>query len=453
MRKILELGFITILFLFVCFVYQNQPRISHQNGQGWDGAFYYSMTEQIMQGNKIISGELPFVKRIGTPFLIAEFSMLSGRNVLDSALIVNLIGTYLTVILLFFWLGFYFRNFWLKCFLCFLLMMAWYVPLRMSFYEPMTSDAWGAFLFMGGLLLITAIRDSIKKRKKLYFIGYLIAFSLVVSVGILFRESNSVLAIALIFVLNPFKALPEQYRISPLINTVKEIFKNIWYVLYNRLTIFLFLPLLFVVFVNVLLTKHIEVAGNEYSYIKALFYWFYNKSLPENILGIFNSYGPLLLLLPFYFKEIKAVLFEKQELIILLLLSFFFGFFAGADTERIFFMSSFPIIFLWLGFSIRNIYNSSKRWWFFVLLFFQTFAFRFYWNLPDFPNDFQNTPFPFFSLIGSHFQYLFLYSYHGQYVLNTLLFTEYIFLFFITWYVLKIRGKKKGLYKNTTPDI
>ena len=437
MKRFLELFFITALFILICFVYKGQARLSLNEGKGWDGMYYYKMTEQILQGDYAVTGELPFVKRVGTPFLMAQYARLTGSGLLESATIVNLMGIYLTVILLVFWLRIFIDRFWLRGLLCFLFMMGWYLPLRIGFYDSVASDAWGAVWFMSGVLLLDVIRKAFCQKRKMVLLFYVLIFSIVVAVGNLFRESNAVLCVALFFVLNPLKEMTLFPVKAVTLSGIKSSFKKTGKLYATPQTILLFIPILVVGVVNWIVSNHIHVAESDYSYIKALFFWFYKKSLSAYLLGVLNAVGPLLLLLPFYFKEMKSILWERQELLVLLILSFFFGYFAGGDTERIFFMSGFPMLLVWMGFAIKNIFESSKRWWLYVLLALQTIAFRFYWFVPDCPNDFWNTPFPFFTLLGSHFQYLFLYSYHGQYILNSLILAEYFVLFIITWYILR----------------
>jgi len=438
-KHTLELCLISILFLLIGLIFQSQQRISHQNGQGWDGVYYYHMAEQMLQGADRISGELPFVRRVGTPFLVAHYSKYRSSTLLDAALVVNLAGIYITVLLLLFWLRLYLKKSWLRVLLCFLFMMAWYVPLRMNFYEPMTSDAWGAVWFMLALLLLVKIRKVFYINKMGTLIGYISVYAIVISIGVLFRESNSVLSIALLFLINPLKVFSGIKVNQITLKTIKEVAGNLWQMYFQKRVLLLFLPILFVILVNQMLNQYLDVTESDYSYVKALFFWFYKKSMPEYALGILSSCGPLIVLLPFYYKEIKSILWKNQEQFLLLFLSFFFAFFAGADTERIFFMSAFPFILVWMGFAIQGLFSSANKWWLFVLIALQTIAFRFYWNLPDFPNDYRRTPFPFFTLIGENFQYLFLYSFHGQYILNSLILMEYGALFLFSWYLLSSR--------------
>lgn len=444
MKRVYEVAVVSIAFLLICLIYKGQPIISYHDGFSWDGVYYKGIAEQFYQGADLISGQAPFVKRPGTPLLMAVYSRISGTDLLHSALVVNLTGMYLATIFLFLWLGFFFKQFWLKGLLTFLFMIAWYLPLRVTFYDPVATDAWGTAWFMAGILFLPAIRKRFERKKDWALLGCMLPFSIVVAVGSLFRESNAVLFPALFLIVNPLKGFSGLSLKDFTFAQVGRSLQKIWKMYVIRHTLYLFIPLLFLYLSKVYLASHTIVEPGEYSYIKTLFKWFYTKSLPDYLLGVFQACGPLVVLLPFYLKEIKSLLWAKQELLFLVLLAFLFGLVGGSDTERIFFESAFPVLLIWLGYAIKNSCASSKRWWFFVLCLLQVISFRLFWNLPDYPSDNWSTPFPFFGFFGDDFQYLFLYSHHGQYILNTILFFEYIFLFLATWYVLSRKSVRKN---------
>lgn len=426
-----EVILITLLFLVICFIYKGQQRVTLNEGQGWDGAHYYPIAEQIKNNATHIKGELPYINRLGTLLLVGTYSRMMEIDLLNSALIINLTGIFIATVLLLIWLRIFIDVFWIRTLLLLLFMLNWQVPLRWSYYAPMSTDAWGAAFLVGGLLLLHHIRKAHTHNRSIW--GYVLIFSVVVAIGNLFRESNAVLAVAILFILNPIQGL----------NIDRSKWKEIYFV---KRSLFMFLPIISVVICNSIVSNFQVIdPQNGYSYIRAVITWFYEKSLPEYVLGICIAYGPLILLVPFYFREFKVFFFERQELFILLLISLIFGFIGGSDTERITFMSSFPIFFILIGMAIKNIFNSSQRWWLYILLILQTIAFRLYWALPDYPSDVTNIPVPFFTLIGDHFQYLFLYSHHGHLIINTILFVEYFVLFLATFYILhnKVKASSK----------
>src|SRR4030095_12676111 len=102
---------------------------------------------------------------------------------------------------------YFLKEFWICGMLCFLFMMGWYLPLRFSFYYPMSADAWGAVWFLGALLLYRAMKESYRNHRDGAFIRYAVTFSFVVAIGNLFRESNAVLCLLPFFILDPFKCI------------------------------------------------------------------------------------------------------------------------------------------------------------------------------------------------------------------------------------------------------
>jgi hypothetical protein len=356
-------------------------------------------------------------------------------NLLDSVFLVNLIGMFITVILLMFWLRQFIDVAWIRLILLLFFMMAWHVPFRRVFFSPEGTDAWGAVWFVGGLLLLNYMRRSYTRIKKFRIIEILI-LSLLVSIGYVFRESNAILAIVPFFFLNPLEDLNISLKTMTPSHGFR-IIKQISHLYYSKETLILFVPIITVVLTNKGISRFIEVSNpGQYSYFLALFKWFYTKSMPEYLTAVFIAFGPLITLLPFYWRQFKELFYERQDLFLILCISFLFGLVGGSGTERITFMSGFPVMLVLTGIAIRNIYNSSQRWWLYVLFSLQTIAYRFYWTVPDCPNDIDRIPVPFLTMIGNKFNYYYLFASYGNVVLNTIVLMEYLGLFIITLYIL-----------------
>jgi hypothetical protein len=437
MKSFFGISILAVLFIGTCFIYRGQQRITLNGGKGWDGVYYYQVTEQIKAGADRITGELPFVRRLGTPFLVAEYSKITGADILDSALSVNLIGAFIAVLLLFYWLKSFIAEYWICILLCFLFMIAWYLPVRYSYYVPLTSDAWGAVWFLGALLLLNLIRKSFTLKRTGAFAVYVLVFSFITGIAVLFRESNAILCFLPFFIFNPF-FLPHSYSGSWSISQGMTHFKRIRKLYLVKETVILLLPLLFVLGANLYVKKHIVVsAQNNYSYFQNILELIFTKSFPEYLLGILIAFGPLIILLPFFYGQYKSLLKERQELLVLCASSLLFGYIGGTDTERILFMSGFPVIFLLLAKSIKGIYQSSQRWWLYILFILQTISYRLFWSLPDYTVQSGHTPVPFFGLMSSKVKYLYLYSHFSSYILNLILLIEYFILFIATMYIIR----------------
>lgn len=416
----------------ITYIYSGQQRISHNDGQGWDGKHYYVATKQIQQGQYSITGQTPFVNRYANHFIIGKYAKLTNTNILDSALIVNLIGAFLTVLLLTRWLRLFILIGWIRILIICMFMLTWHTSVRELFHQPMGSDAWGTTSLVAALLLLNSIRNAHYRGEPI--LSRVILFSIVVSIGTLFRESMAAFAVAIFFISNPISVIKIQKGGNFLYHTINALRE-----LYTKRTMLLFsIPLLSIIFTKFLISfLVIPNSATSYSYIRTLANLFYTKTPSEFITGVFIAFGPLLVIVPFYFKHIRNIFMANQELILLLMASVFVGYLGGGDTERILYFSSFPMVFVAMGVSIEKLYYSANRWWLFVIIGLQTFAARVYWYLPDFPNNFDNIPIPFFGLLGNKFPYLYLYSHYGNIYVHTLLLMEYILLLAITYYILK----------------
>lgn len=443
-----ELVVVTLLFISICLIYKGQPRISYNEGKGWDGIYYYDMVEQIQSGSFPLSGKLPFIKRVGVQLLVGYFSNISGMDINDSALIINLSAIYIIVILLVFWLRKFIETPWIRLMMIFGFMMAWHVHLRLAFYNPVGTDNWGAVWLLAGLLMLNRLRETYNAISSFKF-SEVIGFSLIVGIGVFFRETNSILAIAPFMILNPVTTTSLSGAMQK--SEISRQFRRLVDTYFRPASLVLLIPLLVVVLANKLVSGLIQINDlDNYSYFSAASKTFYTKSLPEYLLGIFNAYGPLFVLLPFFRDQYKSFLLQRQELTFLLIISFVLGYVGAGGTERITFMSGFPILFILLAISVKTIFYTSQRWWLYILLFLQTIAYRFYWNVPDYPNETNHVPVPFLTLPGDQFPFLYLYSNYGSFLVNTVIFIEYCFLFILTMYILinKIQIRLPRLRQN-----
>ncbi len=434
-QHIFEIICISLIFITVCYLYHGQKPMSCNQGKGVDGSYYYEGILQIKQGLTQITGTPPFINRVGYLASTAFYSKITNQDIIQSSFQFNLIGSFITVILLMLWLRHFIKQLWIRILLTSIFMFTWHVPIRHLFFNAIAPDVWGSAFFLASLLLLWKIKTNYSKDLKTNYV--ILIFSIFISISSLFRESNLLVGMALLFIHNPIKELNLSLsNLAPnvLISTIKKII--VYYK--HPQKILLFLPIVLTIIVNQIASQFIILNNvNGYSYIKALVQWFYDKSFVEYLTAVFIAYGPIIILTPFYYSDIKKFMTDKNELFFILVTTFIIGYIAGGDTERILFMSSFPIVFIIIGLAIEKISTSPKKWWLIILLTLQTFAMRVFWNLPDYPNDIDAIPIPFFGLMGNHFQHLLLYSYHGNRNLNTLLLMEYIVLLTITAYILR----------------
>ncbi len=427
MKLIYELLITIFLTCIITFIYQNQARTLINNGKGYDGFYYYKICENIQKEKNPIVGEAPFINRVGTFWLISNFSSYSKYNLLKSAEIVNYTGGFLTILLLVIWLRIYIKTYSVRLILTLLFCTCWFLPLRIVKFYPMTSDPWGAFWFLLGLIMLNLLFRALNEHKNKLF--YLFLFSIIVSIGTLFRESNIILAFSILFYDDPIR-----YKSIFKLNFVKNvIFKR-------SLLIKLFfvsISVLFTITIKFLTNRYIEKSNfTNYSYLDSIVHWFYLKSLPQFLLGFFLAYGPIISILPFI-KDNKTFLLKNQSLSFLLICGFGLSYIGGSDTERILYYLTFPIILVLIGISIKNLLLSNQKWYLILILILQTIAYRLFWLTPDFEYNNKIHILAFFNLIGNKFPHLFLYSQHGNIILNTILLIQYIFILFLSSYIIK----------------
>jgi hypothetical protein len=258
---------------------------------------------------------------------------------------------------------------------------------------------------------------------------YLFLFSIIVSIGTLFRESIIILAFSVLFYDDPirFKSI---FKLNIVKNVI--VLKSILIRLF-----FVSVPFILTISIKFFANRYIENSKfSNYSYFDAAIHWFYSKSLPQFLLGIFLTYGPLISLLPFI-KEVKTFLIKNQSLSFLLISGFGLSYIGGSDTERILYFLTFPIILVLIGISVKNLIISNQKWYLILILILQTIAYRLFWKIPDVEYKNKIEVFAFFNLVGNKFPHHYLYSQHGNIIVNTILLIEYIFLLFLSSYIIK----------------
>src|SRR5262245_56840138 len=71
--RVLELSIHLLLFALLHVAWAaGQERNQVNGGKGIDGAHYYQVAEQLASGADRIEGTVPFVHRVGTPYLVSR---------------------------------------------------------------------------------------------------------------------------------------------------------------------------------------------------------------------------------------------------------------------------------------------------------------------------------------------------------------------------------------------
>ncbi|MDQ3021653.1 MAG: hypothetical protein M3R36_13950 [Bacteroidota bacterium] len=395
--------FLIIIGLFIlvnAVSYFTQFQTDLFGGKGYDGSIYYSIAEQFVNGQKL-TGPPPYIYRIGTPFLV---SVISGNNLMQGFYIANFVANFLSTILLFYFLSLYLKNFKVIIIIILLFLTHWLGNIRFLYYYPALNDYWGLVFLLLGLIII----EKLKYNNSLIFI---ILLSIVSFIGIFFREYLIVIPFAALFSSNPLSRKNLFYL------DIRKLFRN-------RLLLFIPIAACISGIMIIRIITNTETEG-EYFFPIAI-YWMYNKSLIQYLTGLFIATGPAIVLLIFFYKDVFRFLSKNQSFCLILIYSLVLCYIGGSDTER-FILWFIPIILLVLGVVIeKNLEIFKNTLILSLLIIFQCLANRVFFLTPLLDTE-GGLKFPILTVIGNR-SFLDLFSFHGSYKFEFVLFVEYCFV-------------------------
>lgn len=391
---------VVLIFGFGLFLNSNfQHRVAHANGKGYDGQTYYAIAEQ-MTHNLTIETRAPFVYRLATPFLAS----LLPFDILTNFQLVNLSATLIGCLLLLYWLSLFFEKKSTALWLTVFLMTSWTFYVRQVQYSPATCDPMAFVLVLLLLILLLKIREH---KKKLH----LLLFGVLIFTGVFFREFLIVFSVGLLFIEQPFDSAKLFYI------DFQKLFKGlIWFLL----SLTLGLTALY-------MTHQIgKPSDNFFSFKFALIGWLNDKSVFEYMNGMFNSFGPGIVLILFFWKRVKAYFANHHEHIVLVGIGLLICWFTGGDTER-FFMWFAPLILIPLGLALEQClaFDNSKIVWV-PLVLAMVLVFRVFWPIPHI--DVANPTDHFPILQASQNNAVNLLSYHGKHIVTYFVLVEHLLI-------------------------
>ena len=379
-----------LVFLVVALLsYSFQPLISINKGIGWDGATYVKMAEQIA-ASRAPEGQPAFIYRLGTPFLAA---LVNRGNLLSAFLAVNVAAAALLPFLLIVWLRPHVPSWLVRVGVTSVFLVAWQAPPRYTFFYPTMADPWAVVFVIAGMICVD--RSAAWPRARA--IGVVSALTFV---GVFFRETTLLIAVAFLFTGNPIK-----FDSSALF----------FFRLKRCPALAAFLPLAFGV-AAMLATHHISrVAAwaDKYSYLENLVQYVFKKSPLTFLQGLFNLFGPVLAVVLFDWRDSLAFLRRHQHQAVFLVLAAGLAWLAGTDTER-YGMNMAPVVLVLAGQAIlrqRRVLASPLL--IAVLAISQAVAERVFWVIPD-PSITRHV-FPILTPPSSKAAYLDIFAYFRPY--------------------------------------
>lgn len=401
----LEILICGILFLLVAGLsaWQQQP-ITLNQGQGWDGIHYVRLAEQFHRGLPL-TGEAPFIYRIGAPILA---SLVNGRDLLVGFKTVTFAVNALTLIAFVTWNRQFVRDWRVRVLLAALLLTHWLSPFRMVHYCPVTSDSTFFTILLLGLLCIA------KSPARPVF--WSLMLSVVVFIGVFFRESALLLAVVALFTTNPFP-LGESRRGNASADAQS---------LSRLAKLARFLPILAGT-IGLAQVHRLATPINKYSFFDVGLYWLYQKPWPTYFHALFVVFGPMLILPIFNWRRSWTFLARHQALLVFLVGTAVVAYVGGSDTER-FWYWAIPVVFILIGRAIQDTADLLRNVALVgVLAATQAVAQRVFWTLPDVPSA-SPSPSPLLTVPSSSFQYLDLYSFFEERMHQARAAAEYVVL-------------------------
>jgi hypothetical protein len=264
-----------------------QPQIAVNNGQGWDGAFYYQMAEQAA-GGKPIATEAPFVYRVLVPLAAAT---LFANDLMLGFKVVNATAILATIVLLVLWLRLHIDSWLLRVVLVALFMTQWTGPLRTFFWYPVLVDYWLLPGVLAGLLIIDRLRRGGRQ------VVWVPLLCLVSMLAVSVRESGLLIPLAGVFTYNPIGGrltdLPARFRDLLAIPRA------------------LALPVLASVAVFGLVRLAV-MSSSSYGFAREAVRWLLRKSPNNYAQAWLIAYGPILVLPIFYWRACWQFLRHHQ---------------------------------------------------------------------------------------------------------------------------------------------
>lgn len=285
----------------------DQRVTSVRGGLGLDGVQYYAMARQIPR-ELPPKAATPFVYRLGTPFLAAALAKSQDWVIAAGFDRVNFAANLLTISLLTVWLRRHVASAFARVLVVIFFMVEPHSPMRFAYYYPVYVDPAAITFLMAGLLGL----DWFELRR-----GFPRAagITLLVAVGVAFREVVLVVGIAMLFVKHDGWA--------------------------DRLKSCAWLPLVTgtAVFAAIQVWTGVDAGAGEVRR------WLTEKTLLQLVLAWFLVFGPLLIVPIYYARASLRLLVQHPGWLAYLAVLAPLAWVGGSDTERLIVFAS-PVVYL-----------------------------------------------------------------------------------------------------------
>jgi fluoride ion exporter CrcB/FEX len=318
----------------------------------WDAVQYYQVAAQIAAG-QVPSAEAPYVYRLGLPWLVAQFWPADPAR---GFFVVNVVCALAISALLSLWLRFGVERLSVRLAVVTLFAAAWHGPIRYVHFNGGYVDP----PFMVFVLLSLIMLQVMQQQARPVQVGVLTALTVG---GTFVRETMLLLPVSAVLMGNPLRA-------GASLHTLRR-----------QVQWFLLIPIAAGIAV-IAFTHTIVIADTTRSFLAAARQWI-QKPPSAYLLAWFTTYGPVLAILAFDWKQVAADLRERQHLLSFLGLCTVLAFFGGSDTERFVFWAM-PVVYLLIGRSFerhRSVFRGAVLGAGLVIT--QALSERIFWPIPD----------------------------------------------------------------------
>jgi len=420
-----EIAIVIVLFALTNLVsaFRQKP-FTYDSGLAWERDYYLVAADFVSHAP--ISAQAPFVYRLGTPFIV---SRISPRDLIQGFKILNITASFAATILLLFWLGGFVPDWRLRVLLVTLFLIQWDAPPRMVYQRPVHCDTMYFVFVLLGLLAIYRY----KERPSLRWLGCLAVLSFV---GALFREIVMIVPVCFLGIHQPFfmSGPPGARWLKVKMPPLRH-----W------------LPLL--AGASGFLLAHSRAhSTDDYTFLGTILEFFYTKPAIGYLQAWFLAYGPVLFIVIYDWRNVRAYLAENQHFLLFLATGAWLGYFGGTDTERLLYWSM-PCVYVLLGRAIEQRRVALARWP--VALAFilgQAMTTRVLWTTPDYPTDYKHT-FPVLQQFGSNVQFLDLFSwdgYHPKELLSIAQFAIFGTVILCVMRRIELKSRRTGAFDEVT---
>lgn len=387
--------FIVLFFVLIASIsYFTQNRITFADGEGFDGVKYVTLVEQLKNDIQP-SGPAPFVYRLSVPYLVS----LSPFKPLQAFLILNLVCSFIISLLLYKWLGNFIKTSGLAVLLTLFFMLHWAASIRFSFFYPATCDPLAILLMLLGLLVLQELNSTFSWAK-------IVLLTAIVLIGVFTREYLICFAFGIPCLASGITISDNRLHIHK-----KNFIRNI------AVAILVFIVGLLGIYATHVL---VQVEGDSYGFLKAVYRWMFEKSIFQYITGFYYVFGALTVL-PFLFPNTGITFLKKQLYFVPFLgIAMVLIWIGGGDTERFVLWFS-PLFLALLGTLIEqnNAFFSKKRVYIPISISL-ILTLRLFWPIPQFVlDDWAKSASPFFTVFGKN-HYIDLWSGHGDKEITTI---------------------------------